>query len=398
MKQKILYLVITCLMLSVWANAQTMKAGIKAGSATSNVIITLQPNFNFNNKLNELGFVIMVPKQNPPGTPIPIPTVQVLNTCATCIHTTFPAASWAQINDQVSDPNFYLFKLGCVSSLTTAPVLTINNGITQDAVELRFTNSTVLPTQIRLAHLGDGGPGTQYGCIITDGSSNDLTNYVQMFTGAGVVPAAPHPDEATGYANTQYVSISNVTLPVNWLSFNTVKQGNDALVNWVVGNEDAASYYELQRSLNGNDFNTIAKINKANTLGRYDYTDAAITNLGAKTLYYRIKQVDINGRISFSDIRMLRLDLKDTEINIYPNPAVQGFYVSVPLENAGNKKIKLTLVAPDGKIAGVKEITAAMAANYYFDIKNNTLAAGQYNLQIIYEDNVLANKKIYINQ
>ncbi len=398
MKNKSLFFLIPSLIITICVNAQTMRAGIKAGSATSNVIITLQPNFNFNNKLNEFGFVIMVPKENPTGTPIPIPTVQILNTCATCLHTTFPAATWVQINDQVSDPNFYLIKLGCVSSLGTAPVLTINNGITQDAVELRFTNSTVLPTQIRLAHLAGGGPNTEYGFSLTDGSSNNLTNFVQMFTGTGVIPAVPHPDETTGYDNTQYVSISNVTLPVNWLSFNTNKQGNDALINWTVGNEDGASYYELQRSINGTDYNTITKINKTNNLGRYEYTDAAINNLGTKTLYYRIKQVDVNGRISYSDIRLLRLDLRDTEINIYPNPAVKGFYVSVPLINPGNKKVKLTLVAPDGKIAAVKEITAAMASNYYFDIKENTFAAGQYNLQIIYEENVLANKKIYINQ
>ncbi len=399
MRHRITLLLALCLSLSSGITAQRMRASVRAGNAVNSVIITLQPNFNFNNKLNELGFVIMVPKESPPGTPISMPTVQVLSTCATCLNTTFPAATWAQINDAVSDPNFYLFRFGCVSNLGTSPVLVINNGVQQDAMEIQFTNSTITPTQIRLAHLAAGGPGTAYGFNVVDGGSIDLTNYVQMFYGTGVVPAAPHPDETIGYNNTQFVSIANIVLPVNWLSFDVIKQGNDGLLNWAVANEDANHHYELQRSTNNTSFTTIATVNKStNGSTSYNYTDAGINNLSASVLYYRIKQVDINGRISYSDTRTLRLDIKGGQINIFPNPVKDGFYVNIPFTNPDSRKLKLNLVSSNGQLITSKQITTAQASNYYFDIKDKNLAAGNYNLQIIFEEKIMDTKKLFVSQ
>jgi Secretion system C-terminal sorting domain len=396
MRHRITLLLALFLSLSSGITAQRMKASIRAGNAANSAIITLQPNFNFNNKLNELGFVIMIPKESPPGTPITIPALQILSTCATCLNTTFPAATWAQITDAVSDPNFYLIRLGCVSTLGTSPVLVINSGIAQDAVEIQFSNSTITPTQIRLAHIADGGLGTAYGFNVIDGSSVDLTNYVQMFYGTGVVPTVPHPDEPTGYSNTQYVTISNILLPLNWLSFNVIKQGNDGLLNWIVANDGDNHHYELQRSANGtSDFKTIASVNKSASAD-YKYTDAGINNLGASVLYYRIKQVDVNGRTSYSDIRQLRLDVKGNQISVFPNPVEKGFYVNIPFTNTDNKKIRLNLVAATGQTVVSREITTAQASNYYFDIRDKNLAAGSYNLQIVFEDKTTETKKLNI--
>jgi hypothetical protein len=396
MRHRITLLIALCLSLSSGITAQRMRTSIRAGNAANSAIITLQPNFNFNNKLNELGFVIMVPKESPPGTPITIPTVQVLSSCATCLNTTFPAATWAQISDAISDPNFYLIKLGCVSNLTTSPTLVINNGVPQDAVEIQFTNSTITPTQIRLAHLADGGPSTAYGFAVIDGLSNDLTNYVQMFYGTGVVPAAPHPDEATGYSNTQYVAISNILLPLNWLSFNVVKQGNDGLLNWSVANDDDNHHYELQRSANGtSDFKTIATVNKSGNAD-YKYTDANINSFGTTTLYYRIKQVDVNGRTSYSDVRLLRLDVKGNLINVFPNPVEKGFYINIPFNNSEIGNVKLNLVGNNGQLVRSRQITTVQASNYYFDIADMALAAGSYNLQIVFDEKIMETKKLNI--
>ncbi len=363
------------------------KTGFHPGPTANSVDIVIQPNVNFTGYLTNVIFILQIPAG------VTQPTI-----ARTSLTPYFP--TFNTLTTLPNEGGYTTYGFSAINVSNTANTV-VNAGTMYSVLRLTFSGGPVAPTDIRLSHLIDGGPGTLYQNYVEANAvgpgAGDYTDYVQMFFGGLVIPSSPAPDEGTGYSTYQYSQIAQL-LPVNWLSFNTNKQGNDALVNWTVGNEDGASYYELQRSINGNDFNTIAKISKANTYGRYDYTDAAITNLGDKTLYYRIKQVDINGRISYSDIRLLRLDLRDTEINIYPNPAVKGFYVSVPLINPGNKKVKLTLVAPDGKIAAVKEITAAMASNYYFDIKDNTLAAGQYNLQIIYEENVLANKKIFINQ
>jgi hypothetical protein len=382
-------------------NAQNiMRVSGRPGSASTRVILTLQPNFNFNQQLNEVGFAIMVPKA-PGGIPIPPPTVTVLSTCATCLNTTFPAASWVQANDFVSDPNWYLYKLGCVSNLGTAPVLVINNGNIQDILEVQFAGSTVNPTDIRFAHLATGGPGTLYGLSIYDGLSNDLVNYVQMFTGAGSVPAAPHPDEITGYNNLQYFIVSSVVLPINWLSFDAVKSGHDALLSWKVSDEESNLRYELLRSVNGTDFLPVATVNKTgsgNSVKNYTYTDPNIDALNVGIIYYRLKQVSIDGRSSLSEIRIVKLSNGNGEITVFPNPVKDGFYVNVPLAGVDRSIVKLNLVTVSGQLVQSKEITALQASNYYFDVKGLSLSAGQYNLQIIREGKVLATKKLLVNK
>ena len=39
------------------------------------------------------------------------------------------------------------------------------------------------------------------------------------------------------------------------------------------------------------------------------------------TNYYRLKQVDIDGRESVSEVRTVEFDLKNLQVSVYPNPA-----------------------------------------------------------------------------
>jgi hypothetical protein len=111
---KYIYLIFVAALLSTsnGIQAQLLKMSAKAGGLPNSTVITLRTTAGtFNGKLGELGFVIMVPKESPPGTPIPAPTITVKTTCATCLNATFPPANWVQTSDLVSDPNFYLYKL-----------------------------------------------------------------------------------------------------------------------------------------------------------------------------------------------------------------------------------------------------------------------------------------------
>lgn len=206
-------------------------------------------------------------------------------------------------------------------------------------------------------------------------------------------------DYFTTNSSTTMQDCSQLTLPVNLLDFNARRQEKNAIVNWQVSGEDfKTNYYELYRSIDGVNFNPIAKIAAKQQPGiqQYEYTDANITALAAKNVYYRVKQFDVDGRNTVSGIRYVRLDVDAKEIQVFPNPVKEGFYVSIPGTLTG--KIKLNVLAADGRTIATREIGAAQAVNYYFDIKNKMIAAGQYTLQIIEKDKILINKKLYINQ
>lgn len=369
-------------------NAQLkFKAGLVNGPFPNTVDIMIQPTVNFTGYLTNVVFVFQIPA----GVTQPTITKTTLTP-----YFVFTAAN--DLPTLANEAGYATYGLASVNSSNTTPV-TINAGTTYPVLRLTFNGGLNTPTDVRLAHLAGGGPNTLYQNYIEANAggpgTNDYTNYVQMFFGALVQPAAPYADEATGYANYQYSQRAQV-LPLKWLSFNAIKKDNDGLLNWAVSNDEENHHFEVLRSNDGQNFTTIAQVNKSGN-GNYNYTDAGIVNLSVPVLYYRIKQVDINGKFSYSDIKMLRPDTKTNQISIYPNPIKEGFYISIPFANPGNRIVKLNLIGANGQVVLSKEITTLQAVNYYFKIADKALAAGQYNLQIIFEDRVMETKKLYIN-
>ena len=86
------------------------------------------------------------------------------------------------------------------------------------------------------------------------------------------------------------LSCAQLTLPVNFLEFNARRESNNGIISWSVGGEDLNSnYYDLERSIDGSSFQSIADINcrKLPGLQKYEYKDLNITSLNSKYIYYR---------------------------------------------------------------------------------------------------------------
>lgn len=372
----IIWILITAVSTPFTAKAQTFKASAYIGSTSTSVVITLKPNFDFNDKLNEAGFALQVPKMVG-GVPVVLPTITVLNNF---LATTFP--TWSQQSESASDPDFYNFKFGA-TAVGTAPVIPVNNGNELQVIELQLTVPTNVIPVLRLAHLAAGGPSSQYGVAFIDGSLNDRTNYVQMFYGNGVVPASPAPDELTGYNTYQYVLPASV-VPVRFLSFNVTERNRQAHLNWIVENEGAGtSHYEMERSSDGRNFERIGIVEKLSTAGNrksYQETDTDARNFrNAGRIYYRIKQVDTDGRFVYTDIRFIDMTGTEPEWTIYPNPARSNSSVRLELQYGERVMIRVTDAA--GKTV-LSQSAAGVTGMNIFPVNISKLAPGMYYVKI----------------
>lgn len=366
------------------------KAGLIPGPTTNSVDIVISPTVDFNGYLTNVIFVFQIPQ----GVTQPA----ISKTSLTSYFTSF--------SDLATLPNEGGYTTYGFSAINAS--ITTNTNITAGTnfpvLRLTFTNGSTTSQNVRLAHLADGGPGTLYQNYIEANDAvagaNDYTNYVQMFFGSNIVPASPLPDEGTGYSTYQYAEKLQV-LPVSWLSFDVIKKNNDALLSWMVANEELNHHFEILRSLNGTDYIPLGMVNKAgnsNSTNSYSFTDAGIDNLGNQILYYRIRQIDINGKNSLSDIRILRLIKDKNNISLFPNPVRTGFYVNVPLSNTSSNMIVLKLINISGQEVLSKTITAQQATNYYVDVSGLQLAGGQYQLQILQDGNLSDLKALIIVQ
>ena len=122
--------------------------------------------------------------------------------------------------------------------------------------------------------------------------------------------------DVTGFSGF-FVKTLSGTLPLQWLSLtgnlNTIKQ---VVLNFKVNETNVANYI-IEKSSDGRNFTSIAIISsKGNGENSYQFTDATALD-GIK--YYRIKQIDADGRYSHSTIIRLSNDIKGS-ISIYPNP------------------------------------------------------------------------------
>lgn len=106
---------------------------------------------------------------------------------------------------------------------------------------------------------------------------------------------------ASPYTSNQSLSESNlVTLPVNFVSFNTKSIDGKMFLYWVTANEINNSHFEIQRrSSIEHEFEEIGRVAGANQANSYSLN---IEDNLLGDYYFRLKQVDFGGNFNYSTI------------------------------------------------------------------------------------------------
>lgn len=126
--------------------------------------------------------------------------------------------------------------------------------------------------------------------------------------------------EATTIDDLMVPEAGAMILPVKWAEFNvrSLKEGNQ--LNWATYTEVNNERFEIEKSVDDVlDFKKIGSIEGAGTstsTSRYEFLDL---DLSSSVSYYRIKQVDFDGRFEYSKVLVVKNDSKE-KINFSPNP------------------------------------------------------------------------------
>lgn len=113
-------------------------------------------------------------------------------------------------------------------------------------------------------------------------------------------------------------------LPVTWLYFRGKTVAKDNILDWATANEQNSKQFDVERSLDGTRFAKIGVViahGNSSQTNTYQYTDQSIDRLGSELMFYRLKQIDIDGNYKYSSIVRLRYSEKNIVNSIvYPNP------------------------------------------------------------------------------
>lgn len=186
-------------------------------------------------------------------------------------------------------------------------------------------------------------------------------------------------------------------LPIELSRFSARNGGcGEAIIEWETASERNSDYVDVERSEDGLKFFPVhkEKSNNQNKPSTYSYIDNSV--LGGKNYYYRLKQVDFDGKTIHFNITSLRTNFcsnGDLSISLHPNPATEKVFVSLEGFNQNDDVSMIVTNAIGEQVMVVKNALT----NEPNELRLNNLPAGIYNVKISGFDEVTSKRFIKID-
>lgn len=208
-----------------------------------------------------------------------------------------------------------------------------------DAVLIGYSGTCGGLVNMACADAGlDGDPET----ITFSGLAANTTYYIRAYAYSGAGSEGSFTILGTGQA-----------LPVSLANFKGERQGNRNILTWTTISEQNNNGFELQRSADGNNFSTLGFIpsraanGNSNVSLNYAHTDSKPFS---SNCYYRLKQIDKDGREKLSGIVLLKGTKHEilSISNVYPNPARDK--LNLIIYSPVNEKVTFSITDLTGRI------------------------------------------------
>ena len=182
--------------------------------------------------------------------------------------------------------------------------------------------------------------------------------------------------------------------PVTLTSFTARHKGDGVSVDWSTSQELNNSYFQVERSSDGSsNWSVIATVIGAgnsqvvNNYNSYDATPVSGVN------YYRLKQVDMDGKYSYSNTVAVKMDLQKIAVSVLANP----FYntLSVNFVSPTSQMVTARLVDITGKQIAIQQWSLTNGSNQKNLSNVSSLQHGLYILSIVNKSGeILFNGKV----
>jgi hypothetical protein len=176
---------------------------------------------------------------------------------------------------------------------------------------------------------------------------------------------------------------SNSSLPVNILNVSAAQKNAGIEVNWNTASESNMDSYEVEESSNATTFTKAATVAAKNGASNaYNWFDATVNN---GDNYYRIKAIEKNGTVKYSNVVKVKIGGKNAEFTVYPNPVKDGIinlqmsnvekgvYTVKIFNNAGQEVANRRIINNGGSATETITLDKGIAkGNYKMQITNGT--------------------------
>ena len=189
------------------------------------------------------------------------------------------------------------------------------------------------------------------------------------------------------------ITVLSGTLPVTFNSFDAKRKGNGIELTWNTNCTNNNQKYEVERSYDGVKFDLISIINaQYGCLSHtYKYTDWTFKST---PVYYRIKQMDMDGAETYSRIVKVGSGNTKTAMALYPNPFTDE--LTVVLDNTSLGRTYVLVNSVDGKL--IKQYQLLKTGEYFMEVLDmKDLQSGIYFVKIVTNGTNIGIKKLVKN-
>lgn len=178
------------------------------------------------------------------------------------------------------------------------------------------------------------------------------------------------------------------TLPVSLVDFKGLYRDNGKVeLSWVTNFEQNSDRFEVERSLDGEKWNVVGTVQAqgiSNIKTNYEFIDdAGRDRVNKKDLYYRLKQVDKDGKVALSRILVVRVYNTRTlkMVSVTPNPAKNDINVNVQLNE--NAFVSMKVMNASGAAVLSKNAKVTAGSNTFILDGSSGLKPGMYVLEVV---------------
>lgn len=287
----------------------------------------------------------------------------------------------------------------CLSTATISCTSPLTPGISPASVNIN-TGSTV---DYSISNVQSGAwyaildnSGTSYVTSIYKTNATGFSMTTQPFNTVGTYNLQISANSLTGCPAASSAAVVNVSipLPLTLTSFTAAYGNNGVWVKWTTENELNVSHFEVEKSLDGNQFikaGTVLAAGNFNSKTNYQFNDQ---NPNAARIYYRLKTTDHDGYIKYSKSVVVIVPVI-SQFRVSPNPFASEIQIHVLLFQA--ERIEIELLDLTGKPIRQKSVAGIKGNNIVKFNHVKSIPAGTYVLQVSGSDVKLTQRVIKID-
>lgn len=167
-------------------------------------------------------------------------------------------------------------------------------------------------------------------------------------------------------------------LPVTFASFTALAQNDKVMLQWTTATESNSKEFSVQRSLDGNSFETIGTVPAAgnsNVQRSYRYDDLQGISFTGKIVFYRIMETDKDGVFFYTNVKNVKIANGNHKLTLVYNPVRDEALLRY--QSVANGKVQVSVADHLGRIVLMTEQNVQQGINE-IKLKTGNLAKGIY--------------------